>query len=371
MKGIHFRKRKKIKRKRSVKSAYRRLNFKAIYRKVSLFFKRLFGGFVRNRVIRIVATILAIVILILIGGYLLFSPNFDIKNIEVSGNEIVKKEDLDSRLSFLYDRNIFLIRASQVRNEVIGMSPYVKSVRVEKHLPDNVTIFLEEREPTFTWVNLSGSYLVDLEGVVLEVLADFENLEFSQEEIDLLKGYGNLKELEEDENEETDKLEDGENTSSDTQEDVLNSESDEEDNSEELNKIVEERRREIISKVDQFWITNVEDLGEGEKLYPYVFSYEQRDYSVLESLDSSIIDATTKGLEINYLSEEVLRFIWEGDYRFVIYLKHGRKIVFSTRRDFADQINDLEILLVQLRSEGKSFSYIDLSSEVIVYEVDE
>ncbi len=337
----------------------------------------------RNKLVSYASLAILIAVLVIIGRFVLFSSKFDIKTIEIDGYNNVEKSFLDDQLSDIIGKNIFFIRASGLKEEVLNYSVFIKSVQVEKHLPDRINVHLEERVPYMVWINLSGCYLVDEEGFVLEEILDFKDLKISEEDVDLLKGYGNLKEYE-------DSIEEAKDTDGEDEQQNVDNEKEEDDETEDEVEVeeeeereddhltleeryaqIEKERKEVISMVDQFWRTNTELIPDKYSTYSYIYSYEQKDYQIQEVMDPAIISASKLCIDIDFFSEKVLKYIWESEYRFVLNFKFMRKIVFSTRRDFNDQIYDLKVLIRDLNNEGKNFTYIDLSSDILVYEFEE
>lgn len=334
---------------------------KAKQRKLEFYLKGLISVLVRNKIFKVLVSMLVLISAIFFIRQILFSPTFDISNIEIQGVQELERSSISNNLSHLYGRNVFLVRASSLQSVIGGFSPFIKEVKVEKILPDKIIILIEEREPIFLWVNLSGAYQVDTEGVVLDVIVDFEDLDISDEDIDLLKGYGNIKEFEE-EQEGGEESGEGEGN----EEEVGDSQSG--GGEVEYLQMIEEDRREIVSRVERYWEQNLETIPEDYKRFPFVYSYEKGNLELLDNLDPLLVSSTKIGLEIDFIGEEIITYIWESNYRFVLYLSQRRCIVLTTRREFEDQLEDLKVLIAEIKSEGKDFSYIDLSSEVILYE---
>jgi cell division septal protein FtsQ len=343
-------------RKRAAKSFSRRL--KQVFVLAS---KRLF----RNKFIKIFLLTFAIAGLGTVGFFFIFSSRFDIASIKISGNEEVQNDIILSELSSIQGKNIFLVRSSQLRSNLENLSPFIKSIEVEKELPDTILVNVEEREEKYILINLAGCFLLDSEGIVLEVISDFEDIDLSSEDIDILKGYGNLAEIEEE-------LRKREDQDDETEESEVDEEKEEDDlTEEEVEKIFEQRRLEVISKVEQYWEDNLENLNLEDYSTLQVYSYDKDNYSELSSIDQKTLEATNVWTSVESIDGEVTRFIWESSSRFVVYVDKYRKIIFSTRRDINEEMEDLRILLDEAKKHGEEFLLIDLSSEVIVYEVDE
>ncbi|MBN2016492.1 FtsQ-type POTRA domain-containing protein [Candidatus Dojkabacteria bacterium] len=342
-------------------------NKKLRRRKFRVVLKVLSGELFKNKFFRVSIIVVISCLLIILGRFFLFGPEFEINEIQIHGCNSLDAYSIEEKLSYLKGKNIFFVRASRVGDEVLNISPYIMTAKAEKHLPGTIIVNIEERRPSFLWINLNGAYLVDNEGFILEVIVNYNNFEISEEDLDLLRGYGNLKEIEESRvKEENSAVED-----TDAQVEESADEIAEELTLEEKYVIIEGNRQEVISRVDSFWEEKIVGIPEVYMKYPFVFSYEQREISIREEISEEIVSSTKVGIGIDSLGEDVVRYIWESNYRFVIYLARRRKIVFTTRRNFDEQVNDLDVLLDKFKKENLEFVYIDLSGDIIVYELEE
>lgn len=327
---------------------------------------------VRHKIFSLTIGLMVVCFLLIGLRYFLFSTKFNIREIKVHGNEHLEKSFVEGKLSYLVGQNIFLVRSSGLGNDVQRISSYIYSVQVEKELPDTIVVTIEERKPKFLWINLAGVFLLDDQGMVLEVQKDFQNLDLSIDDVDLLKGYGAVTEPEE------------LNTPLPTEEEITVEQSSEESlseveeeskeeqslNAKEKLVEIEQARQEVVARVENYWQSQLEGFPMENSQFPIVYSYESQDYHVSYFFSPSLVEITSAGISIDFLPDKVDQYIWESDFRFVIYLKNLSKIVFSTRRDFGEQIEDLRILLKNFSNKNISFSYVDLSSESIVYEID-
>lgn len=325
-------------------------------RKFRNFFQNSYAYITQSKYIKLLLLLLLVFGFVFLVRYLLLSNSFSIHSIHLEGNNHLSNEFVYDKISYIEEQNIFFFRSSSLESQIQTFSPYISDVRVEKHLPDQIKIYIEERTPLFVWINLSGSYIVDEEGFVVEVLSDFEDLDISSEDLDLLKGYGDLVELEEKEKEKDQKK----------QEDNEEEKGEEANETDELKEILEQNKFEVSSRVDTFWKKNTKSLKKKYDEGMFVYAYEVENYSVLDSLDFDIVDSTKKIIESGIASEVIKEYVWESNYRLVIFYRSGGEIVFSTRRSIEEQINELKILLNDLKSSGQDFEYIDLSSDIIV-----
>lgn len=110
-------------------------------------------------------------------NFILVAPYFNIKNIVISGNEAVAKEDIIKLTGIESGQNIFKLNLVKVQY-TIKENPLFEKVRVKKCLPDKVEVQVEERKPA-AFLNLKGDfYLVSENGIIFKKLSSviYENL---------------------------------------------------------------------------------------------------------------------------------------------------------------------------------------------------
>ena len=110
-----------------------------------------------------------ITILFLLVGAVIFalkSPMFNIKDIQVEGNEKVSKETIINLSELKIGDNIF-----KFNNDIIlkiKENRYINSVKISRRLPGTITIYVEERKTKYK-INLINSYTyIDSNGYILE-----------------------------------------------------------------------------------------------------------------------------------------------------------------------------------------------------------
>lgn len=109
-------------------------------------------------------------ILILIGGgvYFLLSPFFNIKNIEIVGNQKLTNDEIISLSQIQLDENTFKIVKNKVKKN-IKQSAYVENVKVKRNLPNTITIEVEERTPTYMIAFANAYAYINNQGYFLEI----------------------------------------------------------------------------------------------------------------------------------------------------------------------------------------------------------
>ncbi len=319
--------------------------------------KRRFGYWIRSLVrslssSKIVRTIIVLLLLLSILGVLSFfllGERFDISEISIQGNSFLTKQFFEDELNHLKGKNIFLTRASGVDEDINELSPFVKDVIVEKKLPNKLNITIRERKPAFVLVTLSGAFLVDEEGVIVDVLKEFKPLEITDEDIDILMGYGNLEEQKS-------------KSKKDKKKKVLGKK--------ERKELLAKKKKELESLVKRFWTENTKSLLDEYEDYSLIYSYKRRSFTNTEHVEDSIMKNSLEVVRSNFIpGKEVIKYIWESPFRFVVYLMEGRSIIFSSRRGIEEQLKDLKALILRLKRQGKEFKKIDLGSDFIVYEL--
>lgn len=95
------------------------------------------------------------------------SPLFELKKLEVMGNNHLSASDVKNLMNIGSGQNIFTLEMESVRNRILG-HPWVKEAEVKRRLPHTIRVAIVERRPAAV---LEGktSALLDNEGVVLEM----------------------------------------------------------------------------------------------------------------------------------------------------------------------------------------------------------
>ena len=85
---------------------------------------------------------------------------FKIKNIEVSGMEIIKKKDIIQRLVSIYDKNIFFIKKKELE-EPLKTINFLERIEVKKKYPDTIIIKVYETKPIAILFKKNKKYYLD------------------------------------------------------------------------------------------------------------------------------------------------------------------------------------------------------------------
>lgn len=126
----------------------------------------------RNKKIKFFIKML-ILLLVLLGlfVYLMLSPIFNIKNINVEGNSKISTEQIISISGIKKDVNMFKISNRDTKN-VIKQNPYIDKVEIKRKIPDTISIVVTERQASFMLEHGSSFAYIDSQGYILEISAE-------------------------------------------------------------------------------------------------------------------------------------------------------------------------------------------------------
>ena len=114
-----------------------------------------------------------------------YNPNFEktsfskfnIKRIVVENSEIVDKNFIKQKLSFLYDQNLFFLNINNIQKEIQTES-FVESFVIKKIYPNTLKLILEEKKPIAILIENKKKYFVSDKGELIKFkeLQKFKNL---------------------------------------------------------------------------------------------------------------------------------------------------------------------------------------------------
>lgn len=114
---------------------------------------------------------LVVAFILFLAGYSFYyaqtSPQFEVKKIHYEGIVHVDRQALEKLIQAAFSKNLLLIDLDRLRG-LVESEPWVKEARVRRKLPDQLFIYIKEREAAAVATIDSELYLVDPEGVVLD-----------------------------------------------------------------------------------------------------------------------------------------------------------------------------------------------------------
>lgn len=91
---------------------------------------------------------------------------FSIKEIKISGNSVLKSEDIIADLDEKTGMNIFKVKKSSIKRQ-ISKSPYVKEIEVKRKLPSTILVNVKERVEKISFKEEEKRYITDIDGFLI------------------------------------------------------------------------------------------------------------------------------------------------------------------------------------------------------------
>lgn len=118
----------------------------------------------RKRLIK--KSIFIIILLSIAGGLIVTKSNlFLIKNVKISGENLVTKDLIDEKLQSIKGENIFFIKSSEVER-VLKSDPYVNGVTLKRQFPSTLEVDVKEKNVGY-YVKYGDEYDVISSDLVL------------------------------------------------------------------------------------------------------------------------------------------------------------------------------------------------------------
>ena len=117
----------------------------------------------KKAILKIVKVLTLIIVIIGVSIYVALSPLFNIKEINVTGNSKLSKEEIISLSELKTDENTFKVSKKNIKNKVKA-NAYIENVKIRRKLPDKVEIIATYMIP------FANSYIyINNQGYMLEI----------------------------------------------------------------------------------------------------------------------------------------------------------------------------------------------------------
>ena len=93
---------------------------------------------------------------------------FIIKKIIILNNSRVSKDDIDSKLSQIYGKNIFFIKSKNLKESLKNIN-FLKKVEIKKKYPDTIIVKLFETKPVGIIYKDKTQYLIDSSSSLIKI----------------------------------------------------------------------------------------------------------------------------------------------------------------------------------------------------------
>ncbi len=92
---------------------------------------------------------------------------FPIKEVHIAGHKYTKEKAIVERLGDVWDRSLVSLNTFEAQRKIESL-PWILRADVQRVFPHGLNIYVEEREPIGRFVTLSGTYVFDKLGVLIE-----------------------------------------------------------------------------------------------------------------------------------------------------------------------------------------------------------
>ncbi len=302
--------------------------------------------------------LIILVVIAVLGGvayYLHREQVYILKNITVEGNSAISELEIVSELADLKDKSLITFSSSDIENRLKAKFPYIKDVFARKLLPGQLVVQIKERFPTNAYVNLSGSYLIDDDRVVVGIITSEAATALTANEILIFDGYGDI------------------NANYVFEQYLTKISSDAEKSKVVWDQVPESAKRQALSELKAALQTRIDTAFRAHEQ-----SVTQAGWSTLRLMEGSDASDFKTGdrfpeskfeLVANvakYMAEQELpvsKYLWQSDFSLLVQLSNNQQILFTTTKDLNRQLVALEA--VRNKGDLERASVVDLRSELV------
>lgn len=307
--------------------------------------------------IGIVVIIALIAIFAGVSAVLRANDTFVVKTIAVRGNQALTSEEIIAAIPEAMNQTMIAISARGLEQKLLREFPYLKEVYVRKFIPDRLEIEVKERFPVMIYANLSGAVSVDEEGVVLNIFASEQVAELSNDELEIIVGYGdsNANRVKE------------KYLSSLATEDERQKTKWEEVPADAKQKALSDLRGDYVARFEGQLRKHVNAIPETLRAtLPLVQDLASPIYKVGDIFPRFKFIYVQK-IQAYFQARAIVpaRFLWQTDFNIMIVLPSTTQILFTTSRGVDDQLAALETLRKTKPDDVARARIIDVRSVVV------
>jgi hypothetical protein len=109
-----------------------------------------------------------------------FSPLFQLKRVEISGNQKIETQAIDSavyekmskKILFFETSSIFLTISQDINKALLSAYPQIDSVAIKKDIFGQISLIIKEKQPLAVIFNKDNYYYVDQDGIIFEKIQE-------------------------------------------------------------------------------------------------------------------------------------------------------------------------------------------------------
>lgn len=132
--------------------------------------------FPRHGLLSLALKLAAVLVGAVLGVTIFQLPAFAVTQVQVQGLRQLPEQRVLQPLD-LYGQNILVLPIEAVQ-ATLTIDPWIRRVDIQRSLPGRITIYVEEREPAALWQANGTTYLVDIDGTILDPAGDQTHLPF-------------------------------------------------------------------------------------------------------------------------------------------------------------------------------------------------
>ena len=95
-------------------------------------------------------------------------PFFNIQNIEVINNSLVKRSEIKEKLNPIYEKNIFFVKSKDIETPLESID-FLQKIEVKKKYPNTIIIKVYETKPIAVLFRKDGKSLLDSSSNLIEL----------------------------------------------------------------------------------------------------------------------------------------------------------------------------------------------------------
>ena len=98
---------------------------------------------------------------------------FEIKNIEITNNSIIEKDEIQRQLNLLYGKNIFFVKKNEIQEPLKNIS-FLERIEVKKKYPNKIIVKIFETRPVAYLFKNKSKYLLDSSSKLIVISKNIE-----------------------------------------------------------------------------------------------------------------------------------------------------------------------------------------------------
>lgn len=138
------------------------------------------------------AALTLIILAAALAAMMLLTPMFDINEISVKGNSVLKEEEIIKNSGIVKGINIFGISLGEAKENIKSMG-YIENVKIKRCLPSTIEITVVE-EVGVAYINArEGKAIITADGRCIDIEEEKDKKNSAQKDLPLIKGLKNAK----------------------------------------------------------------------------------------------------------------------------------------------------------------------------------